>query len=48
MFQNLNYGKLIYGFRGLDVGHRVHVQLDAVNVERGFIDFRKVGHSQKS
>ena len=33
-------GKLISGFAGLDVGDRVHVQLTAVNVERGFIDFR--------
>ena len=34
-------GKLISGFAGLDVGDRVRVQLTAVNVQRGFIDFRK-------
>jgi VacB/RNase II family 3'-5' exoribonuclease len=34
-------GKLISGFAGLDVGDRVRVQLTAVDVERGFIDFRK-------
>ncbi len=33
-------GKLVSGYEGLDVGDRVHVQLTAVNVERGFIDFR--------
>ena len=33
-------GKLISGFAGLDVGDRVHVRLTAVDVQRGFIDFR--------
>ena len=36
-------GKVIHGFEGMDVGHRVHVQLQDVNVERGFIDFKRVG-----
>ena len=36
-------GKLVKGFEGLDVGDRVRVQLIAVDVERGYIDFRKVG-----
>jgi exoribonuclease-2 len=36
-------GKLMHGFEGLDVGNRLRVQLTAVNVERGFIDFKKVG-----
>ena len=36
-------GRLVEGFRGLDVGHRVRVQLVSVDVERGFIDFRRVG-----
>jgi ribonuclease R len=35
-------GKLVQGFDGLDVGERVRVQLTDTNVERGFIDFKKV------
>jgi VacB/RNase II family 3'-5' exoribonuclease len=35
-------GKLAQGFEGLDVGHRVRVQLISVDVERGFIDFRRM------
>ena len=41
-------GKLISGFAGLDVGQRVRVQLTAVDVQRGFIDFRQVGPSRHS
>lgn len=36
-------GKLVHGFEGLDVGDRIRVQLTSINVERGFIDFKKVG-----
>jgi len=36
-------GRLTSGFEGLDVGHRVRVQLIRTDVERGYIDFRKVG-----
>jgi VacB/RNase II family 3'-5' exoribonuclease len=36
-------GRVVEGFRGLDVGHRVRVQLASVDVERGFIDFRRIG-----
>jgi exoribonuclease-2 len=36
-------GKLVQGFEGLDVGDRLRVQLISINVERGFIDFKKVG-----
>ncbi len=36
-------GKVVHGFEGLDVGDRLRVQLTAVNVERGFIDFKAVG-----
>lgn len=32
-------GRLERGFQGLDVGDRVRVRLDGVNVARGFIDF---------
>ena len=34
-------GKLIAGARGLDVGDRVRVQLTGVDVERGYIDFKR-------
>ena len=36
-------GKLVQGFEGLDVGHRIRVQLTFADVERGYIDFRQVG-----
>ena len=39
-------GKLVDGFQGLDVGDRVRVQLIETDVERGFIDFRKVRSSR--
>jgi exoribonuclease-2 len=32
-------GKLLKGFKGIDVGDRMHVKLISVNVEMGFIDF---------
>lgn len=35
-------GRLIQDFEGLDVGHRIRVQLVHTDVERGFIDFRRV------
>jgi exoribonuclease-2 len=38
-------GRVEHGFEGLDVGHRIRVQLISVNVERGYIDFRKVSAS---
>jgi exoribonuclease-2 len=33
-------GRLMSGFEGLDVGHRLRVQLVRTDVERGFIDFK--------
>ena len=39
-------GRVVRGFEGVDVGDRIHVQLSAVDVERGYIDFRKVGSSR--
>ncbi len=39
-------GKLVDGFQGLDVGDEVRVQLVETDVERGFIDFRKVRSSR--
>lgn len=35
-------GKLVEGFAGLDVGQRVDVRLIFVDVERGYIDFKRV------
>jgi VacB/RNase II family 3'-5' exoribonuclease len=36
-------GRLVSGFQGMDVGHRLRVQLTHTDVERGYIDFKKVG-----
>jgi VacB/RNase II family 3'-5' exoribonuclease len=38
-------GKLVSGFKGIDVGDRIRVQLTSVDVQRGFIDFRKINSS---
>lgn len=35
-------GRIVREFEGLDVGNRVSVQLASVDVDKGFIDFRKV------
>lgn len=35
-------GKLVQGFQGMDVGHRIRVQLIHTDVEQGFIDFKKI------
>lgn len=40
-------GKLVAGSGGLDVGDRVRVQLIGTNVERGFIDLKKVSSSRQ-
>jgi ribonuclease R len=39
-------GKLVQGFTGIDVGDRIRVQLIETNVERGYIDFKKVNASR--
>jgi exoribonuclease-2 len=36
-------GRVVDGFEGLDVGDRIRVQLISTDVERGYIDFRKIG-----
>ena len=36
-------GKLVQGYEGLDVGNRVRVQLISVDVQKGFIDLKKIG-----
>ena len=35
-------GRLLHGFKGVDVGNRVRVQLIHTDVDRGFIDFKRV------
>jgi VacB/RNase II family 3'-5' exoribonuclease len=35
-------GRLVNGFGGIDVGHRLRVQLIRTDVERGYIDFKRV------
>lgn len=35
-------GRVVEGFKGADVGHRMRVQLIHTDIERGFIDFKKV------
>ncbi len=38
-------GRLISGYEGIDVGQRLRVQLVRANVEKGYIDFKKVDPS---
>jgi len=40
-------GKLVHGFEGMDVGEEVRVQLIDTSVERGYIDFKRVGLSRR-
>ncbi len=40
-------GRVVRGFEGVDVGDRIRVQLSAVDVERGYIDFRKAGSARQ-
>jgi len=35
-------GKLVDGFEGIDVGDLIRVQLTFIDVQRGFIDFRRI------
>ena len=37
-------GRLVSGYAGLKVGDRVRVKLVHTDVDRGFIDFDRVGH----
>ena len=39
-------GRLIKGYKGIDVGDRMRVQLKSVDVEKGYIDFKKTGSSK--
>jgi exoribonuclease-2 len=36
-------GRLFYGYEGIDVGTRLKVQLIHTDVEKGYIDFKKIG-----
>jgi len=36
-------GRLVSGFEGMDVGHRLSVQLIRTDVDRGYIDFKRQG-----
>ena len=38
-------GKLVDGFEGVDVADRLRVELESVNVQQGFIDFKNVNGS---
>jgi len=40
-------GRVVHSFEGLDVGNRIRVQLTFVDVDRGYIDFRKAGPSKR-
>ncbi len=39
-------GKLVKGYKGIDVGDQIRVQLISVDVEKGYIDFKKSGSSK--
>jgi VacB/RNase II family 3'-5' exoribonuclease len=43
IFQPPVEGKLVHGFEAIDVGNRVRVQLIHTDINRGFIDFKRVG-----
>lgn len=40
-------GKVVHGYEGLDVGERTRVQLISVNIEHGYIDFKKISSSRQ-
>jgi exoribonuclease-2 len=42
LFQPHVEGKLVNGFKGLKVGHKLKARLTHINVELGYIDFEKV------
>ncbi len=35
-------GKVVHGFQGVDVGDQIRVELIEINVEKGFIDFKRI------
>jgi VacB/RNase II family 3'-5' exoribonuclease len=38
-------GKLVSGFEGMDVGRQMRVQLTSLDIQRGFIDFKRINSS---
>jgi len=42
IFQAPVEGRLLFGVEGVDVGHRIKVQLIRTDVEKGHIDFKKI------
>ena len=42
IFQPPIEGRLLYGFEGVDVGDRLKVQLVRTDVEKGYIDFKRI------
>ena len=42
IFHPATEGRLVYGYEGVDVGSRLKVQLIHTDIEKGFIDFKKV------
>jgi exoribonuclease-2 len=45
IFQPPIEGRLLYGFEGVDVGGRLRVELIHTDIEKGYIDFKKVNSS---
>ena len=41
-------GRVVPGFGGVNVGDRIRVELISTDVERGFIDFRRVDMGERS
>jgi len=41
-------GRLMHGFEGVDVGDRMHVRLDSVDVKRGYVNLSKVGSPRQT
>jgi VacB/RNase II family 3'-5' exoribonuclease len=41
-------GRVVRGFENADVGDQIRVQLLSVNIERGFIDFAKLGSQSRN
>lgn len=39
-------GRVVHGYEGIDIGNRIRVQLISVDVEKGYIDFRKIGSAR--
>jgi hypothetical protein len=41
-------GRLLYGLEGVDAGSRHRVQLIHTDVEKGYIDFKKINKGKSS